>query len=125
MRKRHEAIPYRNVESQIREFAKINDEMDYNNDYMAVYSVTSKIGNLCLFISLIGKYAYIGDINGKILSESELSCDELGRKVLDIVRREGIKYMTKEEMQEEILFNNEKILLYQVLFCAIEPFWDL
>lgn len=125
MRRRHEAIPYQKVESQIREFADIKDEMDYNNDYMVVYAVCSSLGELWLHISLIGRYAYVGGINGKILSESELLSDELGRKILEVIRRERIAYMTKEEMQEEIFFNNEKTLLYNVLFSAIEPLWDL
>ena len=122
--KRYDTNPYQSLESQIREFSDSKKELEYNHDTMIFYYITSKYGDLALFVSLVGKYAYIGDNDGKVLTESELLSDELGQKLLPVLHREGIMIMTVDQMKEGIYFNNEQTLLYRVLFSESAPPWE-
>ena len=122
--KRYDANPYQSLETQIREFSDIKGELEYNHDTMVFYDVSSSLGDLGLFVSLVGKYAYIGDNDGRILSESELLSDGLGRKILLVLQREGIMNMTVDQMKEGIYFNKEQTLLYRVLFSESAPPWE-
>ena len=121
---RYAKNPYQNEVAQIREFAQIEDGMDYNSDYAAVYSVSSDLEQLFIRISLVGRYACVSDINGKVLSVSELKSHDLGRKILDIVRNSNIEVMDNDQLREKVVFNNQKTLLYEVLFSADNLVWE-
>ena len=120
----YDANPYPSLESQLRGFADVKVEIDYNSNTSVSYDIESKLGGLGLFVSLVGKYAYVGNNKGRVQTESELLSDELGRKILLVLQREGIMNMTVDQMKEGIYFNKEQTLLYRVLFSESAPPWE-
>ncbi|MDZ4820034.1 MAG: hypothetical protein SGJ20_13775 [Planctomycetota bacterium] len=119
--KRYANHPYGGLIEQLAHVGATQETTDLNDDVSVVVFVDlDGDQGLTIRLSLVGKYACVSNSAGIFLPEQELLDDRRSRKILELVRQEGVSILRPQELSEQFNFGDGLATVYEVLFSADE-----